>query len=648
MWCMPVLHPLLCLSGRTRRRGAGATACSCHHSAAMPMPPAAPHTHTPSAHSTRLTISSSPDAAPSLCSFATVALAAVAFAAPAVARPTARARSTQPPPPATTVASGDVNKTDSSTSTSTAACNATVSASTWSYAVSSFTNLVADVSLELCNVKSYGYFDYDQDYKQKDKYIQAVATLLLESKLKCSTTGKYALACASSWAGAYSFAGAAYEAYAAAWADASNDLYHCKCAVDVLANADAVTSNWGEIWVSIYQGLDHSVCASSCAPPPRLLRLPCAALRRALVQPNVLLLCACTSACSSSAPCAACELRVRCVPCRQHLQSHPDLTTRVPADDGTPDSIKSVRNIGCVGNLVLGYWVKAIATVIVNGKCEPDEYLACKSCCVNPYGGYYNDCDQGRCKTECEKSERANVLATAQAVITAGVTANSSYCEETGKINYETLTPKYYAPKHVRLALCCRFARQRDCTCACVLNRPIACAAPTTVSAATLRVDCLLHAAPRDRAFLALSMLCCSLTPLRGTTRATTPTARPARTPPRTPSLRAARPSSSRASGRTPATRTTRPPPTASSTSRSTPTAGRRPPSTCAPPTPDVGTVGPLSCAVHMLAFCDPAQLPAFAYCATLPYCRAMRESACLTRVLHAADSRRGFHVLRG
>jgi hypothetical protein len=213
------------------------------------------------------------DAVPTLCSFATVAVAAIALAAPAVARPTGRTRSTQPPPPAYTVDNGDVYEHDTSSSTSTAACNATVSAATWSYAVSSFTDLVAEISLEFCNVNKYGYWEYDADIKQKDKYIQAVASLLLQSKLKCETSGKYALACASTWAGAYSFAGAAYEAYASAWADVSNDLSHCNCAVDVLANADAVTSNWGEIWVAIYQGLDDSVCASSCAPPPHVLCL---------------------------------------------------------------------------------------------------------------------------------------------------------------------------------------------------------------------------------------------------------------------------------------------------------------------------------------------------------------------------------------
>jgi hypothetical protein len=121
-----------------------------------------------------------------------------------------------------------------------------------------------------------------------------------------------------------------------------------------------------------------------------------------------------------------------------------------------------------VGNLVLSYWVKAIAIVISSGKCEPDEYLACKSCCIDPYGGYYNDCDQGACEADCKKSERAWVQAFTKAAITADVTHVSKYCVEKGEVDYESLRPKYYAPKHVRSALCRCAARQCDArTCAC-------------------------------------------------------------------------------------------------------------------------------------------------------------------------------------
>ena len=138
-------------------------------------------------------------------------------------------------------------------------------ASTWSTAVSTFKDLAVDLTLDFCNV---GHYSYNGTYRKKEQkylYIKAVATLLLQSKLMCETDGKYALACASSWAGAYSFASAAFEAYAGAWVD--TDLKDCHCSVNVLAQADALISSGGEIWVSIYQGLDDSVCASSCAPP---------------------------------------------------------------------------------------------------------------------------------------------------------------------------------------------------------------------------------------------------------------------------------------------------------------------------------------------------------------------------------------------
>ena len=146
-------------------------------------------------------------------------------------------------------------------------------ASTWSFAVSSFKDLAVDLTLDFCNVGQYSHDGYYKKKEQKDLYIKAVATLLLQSKLKCEASGKYALACASSWASAYSFAGAAFEAYASAWVD--TDLKDCHCSVNVLAQADALISSWGEIWVSIYQGLDDSVCASSCAPLHHLSLLLC-------------------------------------------------------------------------------------------------------------------------------------------------------------------------------------------------------------------------------------------------------------------------------------------------------------------------------------------------------------------------------------
>ena len=201
---------------------------------------------------------------PMLCSFATVAIAALALAAPAAARPRRSSR-TPTPAPENVVPSGDYKSSTTSSSTSTAKCSAEVKSSTWSGAVSGFTDLAVELSLDFCNVGEHSYAKRYKNREQKDLYIKAIAKLLIESKLKCETSGKYAIACASSWAGAYSFAGAAFEAYASAWADSGTDLDKCHCSVNVLAEADAVTSSWGEIWVSIYQGLDDSICAESCA-----------------------------------------------------------------------------------------------------------------------------------------------------------------------------------------------------------------------------------------------------------------------------------------------------------------------------------------------------------------------------------------------
>ena len=87
---------------------------------------------------------------------------------------------------------------------------------------------------------------------------------VLKVLLACSNTeGKYAYACGSTWADAKSFAGAAYKAYTAAWADVQTNTSVCNCGTNVYAQADVVTSAWGEIWSNIYAALDDSACASS-------------------------------------------------------------------------------------------------------------------------------------------------------------------------------------------------------------------------------------------------------------------------------------------------------------------------------------------------------------------------------------------------
>ena len=103
--------------------------------------------------------------------------------------------------------------------------------------------------------------EVDPMYDQYHGKISAIAELLIQSKLTCTATGSYAYACGGTWAHATSFAGAAYEAYAAAWADASSG--HCDCGVDVLASADVVISGWAEIWAKIYGSLDDSTCVGT-------------------------------------------------------------------------------------------------------------------------------------------------------------------------------------------------------------------------------------------------------------------------------------------------------------------------------------------------------------------------------------------------
>ena len=79
----------------------------------------------------------------------------------------------------------------------------------------------------------------------------------------CSNTeGKYAYACGSTWADAYSFSGAAFEAYASVWADVATKE-NCNCSVSVSNQVDVVTSAWADIWNELYAALDDTACASS-------------------------------------------------------------------------------------------------------------------------------------------------------------------------------------------------------------------------------------------------------------------------------------------------------------------------------------------------------------------------------------------------
>ena len=74
----------------------------------------------------------------------------------------------------------------------------------------------------------------------------AMATLLLESKLECTTSGKYAYGCGGTWSSAESYAGAAAEAFATAWAEVSSDPAHssCSCGSELDAQADVTVAGW--------------------------------------------------------------------------------------------------------------------------------------------------------------------------------------------------------------------------------------------------------------------------------------------------------------------------------------------------------------------------------------------------------------------
>lgn len=117
-------------------------------------------------------------------------------------------------------------------------------------AVISFSHTFCDGGADLPNADSF------------HGHISAIATLLLESKISCTASGKYAYACASTWAGAKSFAAAAFEAYATAWVDVQTSST-CKCGVNVFASADATIAAWGDIWVQLYNAMDDHVCAST-------------------------------------------------------------------------------------------------------------------------------------------------------------------------------------------------------------------------------------------------------------------------------------------------------------------------------------------------------------------------------------------------
>ena len=121
------------------------------------------------------------------------------------------------------------------------------------------------------------------------------------------------------------------------------------------------------------------------------------------------------------------------------------------ADDGSPDSVTSEINVRCTGNLILKFWVKAIALVISEGKCEPKEYIVCEKCCKDAYGGYIADCDVEDCQTKCVEHERALLRTTAKAVIDFAAPQVSAYCGVDKTVDYQTWWYDYVPyNKHVR------------------------------------------------------------------------------------------------------------------------------------------------------------------------------------------------------
>ena len=121
------------------------------------------------------------------------------------------------------------------------------------------------------------------------------------------------------------------------------------------------------------------------------------------------------------------------------------------AVDGNPDSAQSNKNVYCVGNYVLGYWVKAIATIIKKGKCSSNAPVACEACCKDAYGGYVSGCNVDDCKKNCIIAEREYVKVTADAAISARTLVDSGVCTAYGSIDYQKFYYSYHS-KHVRAA----------------------------------------------------------------------------------------------------------------------------------------------------------------------------------------------------
>lgn len=76
--------------------------------------------------------------------------------------------------------------------------------------------------------------------------IEATAELMLTSHIKCKANGKRALACASTFVDARSFALASFDVYRTAIAQSDVDST-CTCGQKLFADADASVAAWAQV-----------------------------------------------------------------------------------------------------------------------------------------------------------------------------------------------------------------------------------------------------------------------------------------------------------------------------------------------------------------------------------------------------------------
>ena len=107
-----------------------------------------------------------------------------------------------------------------------------------------------------------------------DGRIEAVASLMLESRIVCKAKGKKAYACGTAWADAHSFAQASYDAWAAAYSRTGTQG-DCTCGQKLFADAAATVNAWANVWADIYATLDYTTCVSGTSAHPLVTMSAC-------------------------------------------------------------------------------------------------------------------------------------------------------------------------------------------------------------------------------------------------------------------------------------------------------------------------------------------------------------------------------------